>query len=269
MSESQVGEQAALDWQPTRPGASNGKVALVTGAARGIGLGISAWLIAEGWHVVLADVDRTRGTRVAKALGEQAWFVALDVSQESQVQVAVAEVLGQFGRLDALVCNAGLSEPHNLPLERLDLARWNRTLAVNLTGALLLAKHCVPYLRAHRGAIVNIASTRASQSEADCEAYAASKGGLVALTHALSISLGPEVRVNAVSPGWIDARDRRAQREAPLRSEDHTQHPVGRVGTVEDVAAMVAWLLSPRSGFVTGQEFVVDGGMSRKMQYLD
>ena len=257
-----------LEWG-TNDTPNNGRVALVSGAARGIGLGISAWLITEGWQVVLADVDRERGSRVARALGNNAWFVAMDVAKEDQVSVGVAEVLGQFGRLDALVCNAAISDPHTPPLESLDLKRWNRLLAVNLTGAMLLAKHCAPYLRGHRGAIVNIASTRASQSEADCEAYAASKGGLVALTHALSISLGPEVRVNCVSPGWIDSRDPSQQRLEPLSVFDHAQHPVGRVGTVEDVAAQVAWLLSDAAGFVTGQEFVIDGGMSRKMIYQD
>jgi NAD(P)-dependent dehydrogenase (short-subunit alcohol dehydrogenase family) len=134
---------------------------------------------------------------------------------------------------------------------------------------MLLAKHCAPYLRAHSGAIVNLASTRAGQSEPDTEAYAASKGGLLALTHALAISLGPEIRVNAVSPGWIDARDPSARRAEPLTDADHAQHPAGRVGTVEDVAAMVAWLLSKNAGFVTGQEFVVDGGMTKKMIYSE
>ncbi|MDH1732236.1 SDR family oxidoreductase [Pseudomonas sp. MDMC216] len=257
-----------LEWG-TNDTPNNGRVALVTGAARGIGLGISAWLITEGWQVVLADVDRERGSRVARALGDNAWFVAMDVAKEDQVSVGVAEVLGQFGRLDALVCNAAISDPHTPPVESLDLKRWNRLLAVNLTGAMLLAKHCAPYLRGHRGAIVNIASTRASQSEADCEAYAASKGGLVALTHALSISLGPEVRVNCVSPGWIDSRDPSQQRLEPLSVFDHAQHPVGRVGTVEDVAAQVAWLLSDAASFITGQEFIIDGGMSRKMIYQD
>jgi len=257
-----------LEWGTTDT-PNNGRVALVTGAARGIGLGISAWLITEGWQVVLADIDRDRGSRVARALGDNAWFVAMDVAREEQVSVGVAEVLGQFGRLDALVCNAAIADPHTPPLESLELKHWNRMLAVNLTGAMLLAKHCAPYLRGHHGAIVNIASTRASQSEANCEAYAASKGGLVALTHALAVSLGPEVRVNCVSPGWIDARDPVQQRLEPLSVFDHAQHPVGRVGTVEDVAAQVAWLLSDAAGFVTGQEFVIDGGMSRKMIYQD
>ncbi|EKT4466124.1 SDR family oxidoreductase [Pseudomonas putida] len=255
-----------IDWKGGEPG-HNGRVALVTGAARGIGLGIAAWLICEGWQVVLGDLDRQRGAKVAKALGGNAWFVAMDVADEAQVSAGVSEVLGQFGRLDALVCNAAIANPHNETLESLSLAQWNRTLAVNLSGPMLLAKHCAPYLRAHGGAIVNLASTRARQSEPDTEAYAASKGGLLALTHALAMSLGPEIRVNAISPGWIDARDPYERRAAPLTDADHAQHPAGRVGTVEDVAALVAWLLSRQAGFVTGQEFVVDGGMTRKMIY--
>jgi NAD(P)-dependent dehydrogenase (short-subunit alcohol dehydrogenase family) len=124
-----------------------------------------------------------------------------------------------------------------------------------------MAKHCAPHLRAARGAIVNIASTRALQSEPQTEAYAAAKGGLVALTHALAMSLGPRVRVNCISPGWIAHQ--------PVRKKDHAQHPVGRVGRDEDVAQMIAYLLSDAAGFVTGQNFVIDGGMTRKMIYAD
>jgi NAD(P)-dependent dehydrogenase (short-subunit alcohol dehydrogenase family) len=249
--------------------AHNGHVALVTGAARGIGLGISAWLITEGWQVVLTDLDRERGKKVAQALGDNALFITMDVSVEEQVAAGVAEVLRRFGRLDALVCNAAVADPHNGTLESLPLAHWNKVLGVNLGGPMLLAKHCAPYLRAHCGSIVNLTSTRARQSEPDTEAYAASKGGLLALTHALAISLGPEIRVNAVSPGWIDARDPSVRRAEPLSESDHAQHPAGRVGTVEDVAAMVAWLLSRNASFVTGQEFVVDGGMTKKMVYAE
>jgi NAD(P)-dependent dehydrogenase (short-subunit alcohol dehydrogenase family) len=165
-----------------------------------------------------------------------------------------------FGRLDALINNAGLANPADPPLEKLRLADWNRRLAVNLTGAFLMTKHCVPHLRRARGAIVNIASTRALQSEPDTEAYAASKGGLVALTHALAMSLGPQIRVNCVSPGWIAKK--------PVRKKDHAQHPVGRVGRPQDVAELAAFLVSERAGFITGQNFVVDGGMTRKMIYV-
>ena len=104
-----------IDWSVADSN-HNGRVALVTGAARGIGLGIAAWLIAEGWQVVLTDLDRVRGSKVAKVLGDNAWFHGMDVSDEVQVSVGVAEVLGQFGRLDALVCNAAIANPHNITL---------------------------------------------------------------------------------------------------------------------------------------------------------
>ena len=243
----------------------NGKVALVTGAAHGIGRAIAAWLLVEGWRVVLADIDRDRGAEVAAALGEHAAFVALDVADEMQVGEAVGQALERFGRLDALVNNAGVADPNRPPLEDLPLARWNRILGVNLRGPMLMSKHCTPHLRRQQGAIVNICSTRIHQSQPHWEAYAASKGGLLALTQATSISLAPDVRVNAVSPGWIDSRDAIERASEPLTAAHQAHHPVGRVGQVEDVAALVAWLLSSRAKFITGQEFIVDGGAGRMM----
>ncbi|HAC30043.1 MAG TPA: oxidoreductase, partial [Marinobacter hydrocarbonoclasticus] len=149
------------------------------------------------------------------------------------------------------------------------LEQWQRRMDVNLTGPFLVSKHAIPHLRKARGVIVNMASTRALQSEPDTEAYAATKGGLVALTHALAISLGPEIRVNCISPGWIDTRDWQGSEQAvePLSEADHQQHPAGRVGSPEDIASLVAYLISSEAGFVTGQNFVVDGGMTRKMIY--
>jgi NAD(P)-dependent dehydrogenase (short-subunit alcohol dehydrogenase family) len=134
----------------------------------------------------------------------------------------------------------------------------------------LFTKHAVPHLRRTRGSIINLGSTRAEQSEAHTEPYAASKGGIVALSHALAVSLGPEIRVNCISPGWIATselapRDRR--KKPKLSRADHAQHPVGRVGRPDDIAALCAWLLSEEAGFVTGQNFVADGGMSKKMIY--
>ena len=176
------------------------------------------------------------------------------------MRACVRAVVKQFGRLDALVNNAGLTGPDDGPLEKLALKDWNRRIGVNLTGAFLMAKHCATHLRAARGAIVNIASTRALQSEPHTEAYSASKGGLVALTHALAMSLGPRVRVNCISPGWI-------AHQPVKRKKDHAQHPAGRVGRGADVAELVAYLLSDAAGFVTAQNFVIDGGMTRKMIY--
>jgi len=130
---------------------------------------------------------------------------------------------------------------------------------VNLTGPFLMAKHCAPHLRAAGGAIVNIASTRALQSEPQNESYSASKAGLIGLTHAMAMTLGPAVRVNCICPGWIAHQ--------PVTQKDHAQHPAGRVGRDSDIAEMVAYLLSDAAGFITGANFVIDGGMTRKMIY--
>ena len=183
------------------------------------------------------------------------------MARESDVRGCVRQLLRRCGRLDALVNNAGIADPATGPVEKLSLREWNRRIGANLTGMFLMAKDAAPHLRRSRGAIVNIASTRALQSEPDTEAYVASKGGVVALTHALALSLGAEVRVNCVSPGWINTRD------AKLSRADHSQHPVGRVGRPEDVAELVAFLLSDAAGFATGQNYVLDGGMTRKMIY--
>ncbi|MBV1694368.1 MAG: SDR family oxidoreductase [Hyphomicrobiales bacterium] len=237
---------------------SNGrsKVAIVTGGARGIGAAVCECLAREGWRVVAADVAADDGAHSRDASIEH---TSCDVSREGDVRRLVADALQQHGRIDAIVSNAGISA--NRPLKETTLDDWNRVLGVNLTAAFLLAREAEGALRDSSGAMILIASTRAHMSEPDTVAYSASKGGLVALTHALAVTMAP-VRVNCISPGWIDTG-----RHGTLREADHAQHPAGRVGRPDDIAAAVSYLLGDGAGFVTGTELVIDGGMTRKMIY--
>jgi NAD(P)-dependent dehydrogenase (short-subunit alcohol dehydrogenase family) len=257
-----------------RAGWMQGRVALVTGAGSGIGRAIAARFLEEGASVLLTDVDRAAGDDACDELRPlgRVEFEVVDVSDETQVAAALARSSESLGRLDCVVNNAGFFGAFGSPVEELSSELWLRTLQVNLSSAFYFAKHGAPELRKRRGSILNVSSTRALMSEANTEAYAASKGGLSALTHALAISLGPEVRVNGIAPGWIAtcAWKPRAQRKAPaLRPEDHAQHPAGRVGRPEDVAALAAFLCSDEAGFITGQIVTVDGGMTRKMIYAE
>jgi NAD(P)-dependent dehydrogenase (short-subunit alcohol dehydrogenase family) len=242
--------------RPARP------AALVTGAANGIGLAIAKRLLTDGWSVAAFDLPKSGLSRTF-AKSEHVVLIEGDVADAAAVERAVGKTVKAFGRLDGLVSNAGIMK--RKPVGRLSLADWQRVIDVNLTAAFLFARAAEKPLRRAKGAIVTIASTRALMSEPNTEAYSATKGGLVALTHALALSLGPDVRVNCISPGWIDTGD-----YGTLRKKDHDQHPAGRVGRPDDIAEMAALLLDPkRSGFVTGANFVVDGGMTRKMIYSE
>lgn len=252
------------------------RTVLITGGAQGIGKGVAMYLLDQGWRVAICDENAQAGQRClaeVRSRGIDSFlFVEADVSLETDVQEVFRQLIDWAGRLDALVNNAGLAAPETGPVESLELTDWQRRLDVNLTGPFLMTKYAVPHLRKTEGSIVNMASTRAIQSEPHCEAYAATKGGIVALTHALAVSLGPEIRVNAISPGWIDVRAWQADAPDsvdPLSDTDHRQHPAGRVGVPQDIASMVAYMISPEAGFLTGQNVVIDGGMTRKMIYDD
>ena len=248
-----------------------GKVAIVSGGAQGIGKVIVERLLKEAMRVVIAEIDEVAGEETEgemEQLGEVR-FIHTDVADEQMVRETVSKTIDHFGGLDLVVDNAGTIIRQ--PVSDLSLDEWNRVISVNPTGAFLLAKHAAPFLRERNGSIVNIASTRALMSEPDTEAYSASKGGMIALTHALAVSLGPDVRANCISPGWIDVSrwKKKAGRHDPeLSREDHLQHPAGRVGRPEDIAATVAFLISSEASFITGAHFVVDGGMTRKMIYV-
>jgi NAD(P)-dependent dehydrogenase (short-subunit alcohol dehydrogenase family) len=248
------------------------KVAIVTGGGQGIGKAIALRLIESGMRVVIAEADSEAGTETEAEYKPKGGilFVETDVAREADVKRAIEMTESRFGGIDAVVNNAGITVFR--PLAELTIEEWRRVIDTNLTSALMFAKHAAPALKARQGSIVNIASTRALMSEPNTESYSASKGGIVALTHSLAMSLAPDVRVNCISPGWIDVsawKKSSQRRPAKVRPEDHKQHPVGRVGRPEDIAALVTFLIGPDSGFITGANFVVDGGMTRKMIFAE
>lgn len=249
----------------------HGKVAVVTGAAQGIGAAIATLFAARGARVLVADRDAAAGRRRAALLkrkGLSALFVKADVSRPADVSRMVKAAARAWGRVDLLLNNAGVGSGTSF-LKR-PLREWDRVINTNLRGAYLAAQAAAPHLIRAKGAIVNIASTRALMSEPGTEPYSSSKGGLLALTHALALSLAGRVRVNAVSPGWIDTQEWRfGARPRAWSRRDHAQHPAGRVGKPEDVAHACLFLCSREAGFITGQNLVVDGGMTVKMIYAE
>lgn len=247
------------------------RVAIITGGAQGIGKGIAKTLLEMKLTVIILDKDKTAGKATEKEFHPfgKIQFIATDISDESEIKKAIQSVIKEFKRIDFLINNAGFMNRKSI--ENLTLKEWNEVLNVNLTSIFLCAKYSVKQLRKNKGCIVNISSTRALMSEPNTESYSATKGGIVALTHALAISLGPEVRVNCISPGWIDVNEWKKpelRHETKLTAANKKQHPVGRVGTPEDVASLVKFLISDEAGFITGSNFTVDGGMTRKMIYV-
>lgn len=252
-----------------------GKTVIVTGGGQGIGRGISRAFASEGAKVVIAECDRAAGMENQEYILSQkgeALFIETDVSDEQSIKRMVSETAGRFGGIDVLINNAGISNFGNLFESGSEL--WDRVIAVNLRGPYLCSKYCAEVMSSKGGgSIINIASTRAFMSEPGTEAYSASKGGIIALTHSLAISLGThKIRVNSISPGWVDVSNWKksgSSGQAALSETDHAQHPAGRVGTPEDIANACLFLCSPNAGFITGTNLTVDGGMTVKMIYAE
>lgn len=244
-----------------------GKVVVVTGAAQGIGRSIAMAYAKKGAKVYITDWQEEKGRATAEELkkaGHDLHFIRTDVSEPEEVRSLFAKINQEDHQLDILINNAGLSKLFVSPLE-LEVEEWDRIINVNLRGVFLCAREAAKLMQETKvtGSIINIASTRAFMSEPGCEAYAASKGGIVAVTHALALSLAQyKITVNAISPGWINTEN-----YEDLRQKDHDQHPAGRAGKPEDIARACLYLSDPENDFITGENLVVDGGMTRKMIY--
>ncbi len=243
---------------------------IVTGGAQGIGKITSLELLKKGYSVSVFEIDEEAIQEFkADINSEKIAFFKTDVSDENNVKKSIAGAAQKFGNISGLINNAAIHA--NKPVTKLSMNEWNQVIGVNLTGAFLCSKHAAPFLKESGGSIINLCSTRAFQSEPNTEAYSASKGGIFALTHSLAVSLAPEIRVNCISPGWIDVSGIKKKSDAKpyqITEEDKTQHPAGRVGKAEDIANMVLFLLNPENSFITGQNFIIDGGMTRKMIYV-
>jgi NAD(P)-dependent dehydrogenase (short-subunit alcohol dehydrogenase family) len=240
---------------------STSKVALVTGAARGIGLATTKRFLADGWRVALLDVERQSLDDAVAALADPEHTLAIhcDVSDATAVAAAIAAVQVGFGRLDALVNNAGIAV--FAPLLETEDQDWSRVLAVNLTGPFLCTKAAAPLMREHGGAIVNITSISAVRASTLRSAYGTSKAGLAHLTKQLAVELASlGIRVNAVAPGPVDTAMAKAVHSPEIRADYHDAIPLNRYGLEEELAEAIFFLCSDRASYITGQILAVDGG---------
>jgi len=237
------------------------KVAAISGGAKNIGKGITLRLLSENWNVAVIDIDKKSLDKLENS--EKLLKFHGDVSIEKDVKIFYENVKEKFGRLDLIVNNAAIGGFRSF-LE-LTVTEWKKVIDVNLTGYFLMSRFGTPLMLENpgKGVIVNISSTRAIMSEPGNEAYSASKAGILGLTHALANSLGPNIRVNAISPGWI------LHENETIAEKEHQQHPIGRAGKISDITELVLFLADEnKSGFITGANIVVDGGMTRKMIYI-
>lgn len=242
-------------------------VALVTGAATGIGLETALAFARAGCHVVLADRDATRGeaaTEQVRALGRRALFVTTDVADPAQVERLHREIDTTFGRLDAVCNNAGI-EGEVAPTADCSLENFDRVIGVNLRGLFLCLREQLRRMEKQgSGAIVNMASVAGLVGFGGLPAYCASKGGVVQLTRTAALEYATRgIRVNAICPGAIKTEmiDRITHRDPATEAQFNALHPMNRMGTVREVADAVVWLCSPQAGFVTGHALPVDGGL--------
>jgi NAD(P)-dependent dehydrogenase (short-subunit alcohol dehydrogenase family) len=237
-------------------------VAVVTGAARGIGLAVAQWFLANGHRVVLLDIDRAELTRAGQGLKDPARVMAIacDVSDAKQVGSAIRKVEKGFGRIDALVNNAGVAVFK--PILETTLDEWQHVISTNLTGAFICSQACVPVmLKTGGGSIVSIASISGLRASTLRVAYGTSKAGIIHLTKQLAAELGTlGIRANCVAPGPVDTAMAKLVHSVAIRQDYHDAIPQNRYGTTQEIAAAVGFLCSPAASYVNGQTLAVDGG---------
>ncbi|MFS0875991.1 SDR family NAD(P)-dependent oxidoreductase [Solibacillus isronensis] len=239
------------------------KTVIVTGAAQGIGRSVATHFAKAGANVVIADLEHDLGVQLAGELqkeGYSAIFAETDVRSEESVTQLMEMAVARFGEIHILINNAGKGKWIS-PLE-LSLEDWDDIINTNLRSVFLCSREAAKRMNSG-GAIINLASTRAVMSEPNSEGYAASKGGILALSHALASSFSElSITVNSISPGWIETGDYDA-----LRPSDHAQHFSNRVGKPDDIARACLYLANPENNFITGTDLTIDGGMTKKMIY--
>ena len=235
------------------------KVALVTGAARGIGLATASLLRDDGWRVALLDRDTEALRPAVEGLGEDALAVEADVSRPEDAARAVAEVTDRFGRIDALVNNAGVADFG--PIEETDFARWRRVMETNVDGVFLMSQAAIPALKQSRGSLVNIASISGLRASTLRVAYGTSKAAVIQLTKQQAAELGEHgIRANCVCPGPVRTKLAMAVHSQEIIDAYHDAIPLNRYGSEREIAEVIAFLCSDRASYVTGQVIASDGG---------
>ena len=241
-----------------------GKVVVVTGAARGIGLAIAKKFLSEGWRVVMLDIDGKAQALARKRLNEPDHTLAIecDVSDPGQVAAAIEEALAEFEHIDALINNAGIAVFK--PVMQTSFEEWSRVLAVNLNGPFICTQACVPAMLARgEGSIVNITSISGVRASALRVAYGTSKAALMHMTKQQAVELGNQgIRVNAVSPGPVDTAMAKEVHTPEIRSDYHDAIPLNRYGTEEELAEVIYFLCSDKASYITGHTLNVDGGFA-------